>query len=476
MSSPLSTLVNTNLMKPPISPLGFDYLAQSLDKRGFKVDILDLCFSPQPLAQIENYFTKNEPRVVGITIRNTDDCFYVSGEFFLPKIKKIVDEIKKRTSAPLILGGCGFSLMSQKILTYCDVNLGMIGDCEESFPLLIQRMVMDKDIKDIPGLIHKDTHGFISNPLSDLDLKELPLQSRDFIDNERYFREGGMGNIETKRGCNQRCIYCADPLIKGKKIRLRPPEHIVWEMKRLLQKGINYIHICDSEFNLPPEHAESICQEIIKEKLHTKLHWYAYCCPFPFSGKLASLMHRAGCTGINFGVDSGSDKMLKTLGRSFTSEQIEETARVCHRNNIVFMYDLLLGGPGENKETLQDTIEFMKRVNPHRVGVTIGIRIYPGTPISSRILKQGLLKENPHLRGKVSHQDFFDPTFYLYSELGEEIFSCVERLVAEDERFLFPKDRGKSKSYNYNQNTFLINAINNGQRGAYWDILRKARV
>jgi len=477
MFSPLVTLVNTNLMRPPISPLGLDYLAQSLEERGFNVDILDLCFSPHPLCEIENYFTKNNPQIVGITIRNTDDCFYVSGDFFLPDIKKVIDEIKKRTSAPVILGGCGFSVMPQQILIYCDVNLGMIGDCEESFPLLIQQILKGKDIKDIPGIIYKDARGrYLSTGFSNLDLKELSLQSRDFIDNERYFREGGMGNIETKRGCNQGCIYCADPLIKGRKIRLRPPEHVVWELKRLLQKGINYVHICDSEFNLPPEHAERICQEIIEEKLHTKLHWYAYCSPSPFSEKLALLMHKAGCAGINFGVDSGNDKMLKTLGRSFTSREIEQTAKFCQRYGIVFMYDLLLGGPGENKETLQDTIELMKRVNPHRVGVTIGVRVYPGTPLSSSILKQGPLKKNPHLHGQVFHRNFFKPTFYLSSELGEEIFPYVEKLVRDDERFFFPKNVGNLQNYNYNQNILLIKAINKGYRGAYWDILRKVRV
>ena len=476
MFSPLVTLINTNLMRPPISPLGLDYLAQSLEERGFKVDILDLCFSPHPLSQIENYFTKNHPQIIGVTIRNTDDCFYVSGDFFLPHIKKIVNEIKKRTFAPIVLGGSGFCVMPKGILRYCDVNLGMVGDCEESFPLLIQQILKGRDIKGIPGLIYEDTYGLISTGFPDLDLKKLPLQSRDFIDNERYFREGGMGSIETKRGCNQGCIYCVDPLIKGRKIRLRPPEHVVWELKRLLQKGINYVHICDSEFNLPPEHAERICQEIIKEKLHTKLHWYAYCSPSPFSGKLAFLMHKAGCAGINFGVDSGNDRMLKRLGRSFTSREIEETARFCQRYGIVFMYDLLLGGPGESKETLRDTIELMKRVNPHRVGVAIGVRVYPGTPLSSRILRQGPLEKNRHLHGEVLHQDFFKPTFYLSSELGDEIFPYVEKLVGDDERFFFAKDVGKSKNYNYNQNIVLVKAIDKGYRGTYWDILRKVQV
>lgn len=476
MSLPLVTLVNTNLMKPPISPLGIDYLAQSLEKKGFKVDVLDVCFSSDLSGSIEEYFTENDPRIVGVSIRNTDDCFYVSKDFFLPGIKGIVDEIKKRTSAPLIFGGCGFSVMPEKILSHCSVDLGMSGDCEEYFPLLIQRIMRGERIEDIPGLIYKDVHGkYRRNPPSYLDLRRLPLQSRDFVDNERYFKEGGMGNIETKRGCNQECIYCADPISKGKKIRLRPAEHIVWELKRLVQKGINYIHICDSEFNLPAEHAEKVCQKIIKEKLHTKLYWYAYCSPFPFSDRLALLMRRAGCRGIDFGVDSGSDKMLKVLRRNFTSREIEETARICHRHGIVFMYDLLLGGPGENKKTLRETVKLMRRADPHRVGVAMGVRVYPGTFLSSFLLNQRPLHKDTFAQEKSLSDDFFSPTFYLCPEMGEQIFSYVEGLVGDDERFLFPKDTGKSKNYNYNQNTLLIKAINNGYRGAYWDILRRVQ-
>lgn len=480
MLSTSVVLVNTNLMKPPIAPIGLDYLASSLAKEGFRVNILDLCFSANPLQDVENYFSRNEHQVIGVTLRNTDDCFYGSGDFFLPGLKKITDAINKRTDSPMVLGGGGFSVMPQTILNYLDVHMGMIGDCEQTFPLLVRKLVQRKSIEHIPGLIYKDTSGrFISNPPLDFALHKMPFQTREFVDNERYFQQGGMGSIETKRGCNQHCIYCADPLIKGEKIRLRPPEHVTWELKRLLEKGLTDIHFCDSEFNLPPEHAERICQRIIKEHVHTKLCWYAYCSPSAFSDRLAHLMQKAGCIGINFGVDSGSDNMLQTLGRNFSTREILETAEICHRHGIVFMYDLLLGGPGESKETLTETIELMKRIAPHRVGVTVGIRVYPGTRLAFRIVSEGSLNKNPNLQTKSSQEFsecFFHPVFYLYSKVREDIFLSLETLVGDDERFFFPRELRKSKNYNYNENAVLIDAIQKGCRGAYWDILRKIEI
>ncbi len=473
MSVPLVTLINTNLIKPPIAPLGLDYLAQSLQERHLKVDMLDLCFSDDPLGDIKSYFRKNQPRILGITVRNTDDCVYASRDSFLPRIKKVLDEIKKQSDAPIVLGGCGFSIMPEEILTYLDVDLGIMGDSEESFPLLVHSILEGKNIERVSGLVQKDTHGpkMISPP--DLDLTRLPLQNRDFVDNKRYFAEGGMGAIETKRGCDQGCIYCADPLTKGRKIRLRPAAHVVWELKRLVQKGIDFVHISDSEFNLPSQHAEEICHHMITQKLGARLHWYAYCSPYPFTENLARLMQKAGCSGINFGVDSGNDRMLARLGRSFSPRDIERTAKLCQKYDIVFMYDLLLGGPGENKETLKDTIELMKELSPDRVGVTVGIRVYPGTSLSRSILEEGSLEKNPHLHGEVLDRNFLEPTFYLSSEVSDEIFSHVERILGNDERFLFPRDVGKGRNYNYNQNTRLIRAIHRGARGAYWDILRR---
>lgn len=473
MSSLRVALVNTNLMKPPIAPIGLDYISQSLQGEGFQVDILDLCFSSDPLQKIQAYFSEHDPVAVGISVRNTDDCYYVSGKSFLSRIKKMIEKIREETSSPLILGGCGFSVMPESILSYCDANFGMVGDCEKYFPLLVKKLVQEESVKEIPGLIYRDSLDFKRIDAAFCNLSEFPLQTRDFVDNNWYFTEGGMGGVETKRGCDRKCIYCADPIIKGRKVRLRPAKHVILELKRLLEKGINYVHFCDSEFNLPPHHAEQICQRIIEEKLNTKLHWYAYCSPHPFTDRLASLMRRAGCAGIDFGVDSGSDRILRRLGRGFTSREVKETARICRKHRIVFMYDLLLGGPGEEEKTIKETIQLMRETNPDRVGVSAGVRVYPGTPLATYILREGSFNENPHIRGSDPDDQFFTPTFFLSAKVGDDIFPLLEQLVGDDERFFFPKEAGKSKNYNYNENTVLIEAIRKGYRGAYWDILRR---
>ena len=204
------------------------------------------------------------------------------------------------------------------------------------------------------------------------------------------------------------------------------------------------------------------------------MRWYAYLSPVPFSDELALLMSKAGCAGINFGVDSGDDRMLSALGRDFTARDLERTAEMCHRNRLVFMYDLLLGGPGETRESLRETIDTMKRLSPTRVGAQLGVRIFPSTGLAGLVKREGF-GGNPNLYGVIEgKEDFFQPLFYLSSELGPDAESYLSELVSGDERFFVSSGEAADTSdYNYNQNTILIDAIKNGHRGAFWDILRR---
>jgi len=490
-------LVNTNLMKPAIAPIGLDYLASALRNKGYQADLLDLCFAEDFRKAIDEYFKNNSPVVVGITVRNTDDCYFQSGDFFLPKIKEIIHYLKPKTNSPLIMGGVGFSIMPEEILNYCNFDLGISGDGELTFTRLVEKISSGEDYHSLAGLIWCKKGILYSNPREYFDLDKVLEPERNFINNQRYFKEGGQGNIETKRGCNQKCIYCADPIAKGRKIRLRSAKKVVQEIKNLLKQGIDCLHTCDSEFNLPEEHAKAVCEEIIRQKVNAKVKWYTYCSPYPFTEDLAKLMKKAGCVGIDFGVDSGSPKILKILKRNFGVEKIKNTAKLCHKFGITFMYDLLLGGPGETRETVKETISLMKKVSPDRIGVMLGVRVYPGTELA-RVVRD----EGRGLQGD-RNDNFLSPIFYLSPQLrsphrrpaeeaGEDIDKYISDLIAGDERFFFASKEGavdpalarKPRScvqgrgkggvdYNYNQNQILMQAIKQGYKGAYWDILRR---
>jgi radical SAM superfamily enzyme YgiQ (UPF0313 family) len=272
------------------------------------------------------------------------------------------------------------------------------------------------------------------------------------------------------------CLYCADPVAKGRRSRLVPPRAVVAELGALLAQGIDNFHACDCEFNLPLVHAKEICRAIIDAGLGERIRWYAYCAPAPFDAELAELCRRAGCAGIDFGADSGSPAVLRALGRHFGPADLEATAALCRQAGIPFMYDLLVGGPGETRETVSESLDLVRRAGPDCVGVSMGVRVYGGTPLADQIRAHGPMESNPNLHGaKLDNERFLRPVFYVAQALGPDIAEYMRELVGEDSRFLLPSAPDQTRDYNYNDNETLVRAIADGARGAYWDILRKMK-
>jgi radical SAM superfamily enzyme YgiQ (UPF0313 family) len=469
-------LVNTNRMKPAIGPIGLDYLADALLAAGHTIHLLDLCFVDDVAGAINRICGEFRPEIIGITIRNTDDCYFSGQAFFLPEIKTFIALLQQATGAPVVLGGNGFSVTPATVLDYCGAAFGIVGEGEAGFPTLLEALARGAGFSRVPNLIYRDGAVIRQNRIVPLDLASLPSRGRALADNARYFKEGGQAGFETKRGCPMACIYCADVVTKGQATRLLPPAKVVEELATLVGQGINCFHTCDSEFNVPVAHARAVCQAIVAAGLGERIRWYAYCAPAPFDEELAVLFKRAGGAGINFGADSGCDEILRRLGRQFTTAELARTAAICRQHQIPFMYDLLLGGPGETCETVTQTVDFMRRIEPDCVGLSLGVRIYDGTPIARAIRAEGDPASNPNLYGaKENNPHFLKPVFYFSPAVGERLPAYVQEQVRGDPRFFLPETSEQNSNYNYNDNQPLVCAIQNGARGAYWDILRRMK-
>ena len=465
-------LVNPNRLRPAVAPIALDYIADTLADRGIAVGLLDLCFEDDPPAAIARCLEKIEPTLVAVTLRNTDDCFLASCENFIPGHAGIVAAIRRGARAPVVVGGSGYSVAPHAILTAVGADCGIAGDGEEPLALLAAELAGGGDISRVPGLVWRDGDEVRQNPPWRGPVESLPPRRRALLDNRRYFAEGGQAGIETKRGCDCACTYCADYLGKGRRLRPRTPAQVADEFETLLAQGVNHFHLCDSEFNVPADHAAAVCEELARRRIGERARWYTYAKP-GLAPELAHAMRRAGCVGVNFGADSADAQMLARLGRDFTARDLEETAATCRNAGLVFMYDLLLGGPGETRETIAATIDAMKRIAPDRVGVSLGVRVYAGTAFSEQVRREGPIDANPNLRGATEdNDDFAKPLFYLSTGVGEDAVSYVARLVGGDRRFFFPTTDAGTDAYNYNDNDRLVDAIRRGYRGAYWDILR----
>jgi len=473
------TLINTNTMQPAIAPIGLDYIAGRALQAGIKVEIVDLCLAKDPAATLQDSFAGHNPELVGLSFRNVDDCFWPSCQWFVPRLAETIQSIRRLTAAPIVVGGVGFSIFAKQIVEHTGADFGVCGDGEQATVSLFNELQGNKHFERIPGLVWRRDGTIRSNVPDWKNNKPLSLPtSRDAVDNVAYFKRGGQLGIETKRGCNRNCIYCADRLSKGTSNRTRSPAEVADEAESLLSQGIDVLHICDSEFNIPGQHAMAICEEFIRRGLGDRLRWYAYMAVVPFDAELAFAMRKAGCVGIDFTGDSASPAMLKTYRQPHTAENLASAVRLCRDNSITVMIDLLLGGPGETPQTAKQTIDFIKEINPDCAGAPLGVRIYPGTEMVNVVAAEGNIETNPNIRRKYTGPiDLFRPTFYISHLLGPNPARLIKDFIAGDKRFFEPIDEADAAltDHNYNDNTELVQAIAAGARGAYWDILHKLR-
>jgi len=364
-------LVNTNLMRPPVSPVALDILAQELDGAGFAPVLLDLAWSEDVQADTEAALG-DDYLFAAVSVRNTDTSFFPGSDACLRTHRQVVARLRAR-GLKVAVGGVGFSIAPEAARDFLAADFAVAGDGEDAIVALARALSGHGGLEEVPGLAG------LASPAR-VDLSRRPPLSRRFVDNPRYLRDGGQVGFETKRGCPHGCIACADPVAKGRTVRARRPSAVAAELRSLLAQGVDVLHTCDSEFNVPREHAEAVCRELVSNGLGDRLSWYAYCTPAGFDRELALLMRRAGCVGADFSADHGDPAMLAHLGCPHGVEDLRRTAEACREAGLRFMFDLLLGGPGETRAAIMRTVELMRELRAHAGGRLPGPEALPGLP------------------------------------------------------------------------------------------------
>ncbi len=436
-------LMSAHKWDPPSPPAALDYVAWELEKVGITSEIADFSFMERE--DLESMLQQNQYDGVCLTIRNLErTAFSEKLHFPLPAIRALVQLVKSYCSGPIIVGGNGFSILPEKILDYLDADYGIYGGGEDSLPLLIHYLFDHKgDLCHIPHLVYRQNSNgktSIKRNSEASHARKLSAVKRGYINYQRYFRPGyenffAFGNVETKRGCPHHCVFCVEPAIKGRTVRVKSPEDVTKEIDFFLQKGITYLFLTDSEFNADCEAAVNLLQYWRKKGYHRKMQWLTYATPANFSEELAELLPKAGNLRIVIDFGHISDKMLSSLGKSYTAADIEETISACETYKVSYRGSLMLGGPGETRETLREAIEFFNSVSC-KISLVLGIRVFPNTPLGNHIKRAGPLVDNPNLYGKVTNNDdLLEPVYYISHDIGEDIFDYLSELIRDPEQF-----------------------------------------
>jgi radical SAM superfamily enzyme YgiQ (UPF0313 family) len=416
---------NQEMLPDPVAPLGLASISSALKAKGHTVRLLDLCFSHRPTEALKQGIEAFQPEVLGFSIRNVDNVAFPRTVSYLSFYRELLQKCRTFTSAPLLLGGSGFTLMPREILAELDADGGVAGEGEEVFPKILAQDFSSTPIS-IEGWVSRGAAGRV-HPARVSDLDGLPSPDWEGIDLPTYFHRGGMGSLQTKRGCPLHCIYCTYPIIEGTQVRLRSPERVAEDALALVQKGIENAFIVDNVFNQPPDHALEICRMFQEKRLPLK--WSCYAHPGAFSASLARAMKEAGCTGIEFGIDSGAKKVLERLGKDFSPAQIRQATRLAQAAGLEVCLSLSLGGPGETEGTLRETFDLMAELSPTAVIAMIGLRIFPQTRLAQIAAEEGLIAP--------SH-NFLPPVFYLAPEVSRKILEWAEAAASIHRNWIFP--------------------------------------
>jgi radical SAM superfamily enzyme YgiQ (UPF0313 family) len=391
--------------------------------------VLDLCFRRDTGKALKKALTGFSPELIGITLRNIDNAFYPLTISYAPFYKEAVNLCRRFSDAPIVLGGSAFTIMRRSILEYLGADMGVVGECEEAFPWLLDNLNDPRALESASWLIRKGEEGRAVAPAPmEKPLDELSLPSRELFPHRLYSRWGGTANIQTKRGCAFNCVYCTYPLIEGSCVRMRHPVGVVDEMEHLVKGlGEKRLFIVDSVFNNPPEHAELICAEILRRNL--KFSWSCFATPGLVTEGLARIMARAGCTGLELGTDAAHAGMLSNLGKNFGVEDVVNATKVCRAAGLEVCHTLLFGGPGETPESIKATCEVMDGLDATAIIALTGVRVYPHTPLADTARKD---------LGISAEESFPEPVFYISPAVKDFMLDYLVPYTSERGRWVLP--------------------------------------
>lgn len=431
-------LVATNRERSPypVAPLGVLCVAGAARAAGHEVEFLDLGTALMPHLALRSALARNDFQAVAFGIRNLDNCWYFAPRSYFDEVRELAEIVRWNFRGPLILGGTGFSVSPHGWLERLDADCGVVGEGERAFVEVLSRLELGWSLEGIEGVMlppkNAASSGSPTAPARAIDrLGELSPPAHDLCRYSRYQRRGGFVGIQTKRGCPFKCSYCIYPQLEGRRYRLRPPEAVAQEVEAVASNfRLHHFFFVDSVFNDPHAHALAICKELARRKLPVR--WSAFCNPVGFDAELAQAMAKAGCEGVEFGLDVASEKMLAALDKPFGQAEIRTALKAAHDAGLPFAVFLLLGGPTETWKDVEDTQKFLNDCAPaNAVFATLGIRVFENTPITVSAVHDGQLAPD---------QDLFAPAYYLSSAMMGDSEMKLDRIVRRREEWTSPVD------------------------------------
>ncbi len=394
---------NTEKITMPTLPLGLACVAAATQRAGHDVAMVDLMAEKEMRSVLKEAIEACRPDMIGLSVRNIDDQNMDRPRFLLDPVKEILTGCRSFSEAPIVLGGAGYSIFPESALSFLSADMGIQGEGEGIFPSVVERIEKGAGLSGLPGL-YLPGHGLQGERTFVKNLDTLPLPDTTLFSPSS--QEDLWTPVQTRRGCPLNCSYCSTGAIEGWMIRKHSPESIVRWIARWRNAGVHQFYFVDNTFNLPSFYAKEICRKLIDYDLN--IRWWCILYPKHMDKELVGLMARAGCEQVSMGFESGSERILKNMNKRFTLEEVQQISEMLSGHGIRRMGFLLLGSPGETRESVEESLVFADSLKLDTLKVTAGVRIYPQTPLAEKALEEGAIS---------SQDDLLLPRFYMAKDL-----------------------------------------------------------
>jgi len=401
---------NTLTVPYPVYPIGLDYVAGAI-AADHQVRIADMqTMSRDGLSALIDEFA---PEVIGISIRNLDNTEGADPLSFLAEYRQLVAWLRQRSPAVIVCGGSGFTIVPDQVLALLEADYGIVGEGER-LAQLIEALEHGRRPADLEGVIAAGGPSALPSPWPDAQVRRFQPDAAHIA---YYLERGGMLNLQTKRGCSFRCIYCSYPRIEGRSHRLTEPPEVAATALQLQEAGAKYLFFTDSAFNSDVAHSMAVAEALRHAGL--AIPWGAFFAPTRLPSDYFAAMAAAGCRHVEFGTESLATATLRAYRKPFEVADIFAAHRLARSAGLHVCHYLLLGGPGESAATVAESLDGIERLDRSVFFFFIGIRIYPGTELFDLAVAEGKIDGN---------RDMLLPVYYDPDAIDR---AAIEAMVRE---------------------------------------------
>ncbi|MFA6250155.1 MAG: radical SAM protein [Candidatus Shapirobacteria bacterium] len=431
-------------------PFGITILGTILEEKGYKVKVYDADYYSDPetidYAKMANSYAKYlevvnndrhrvwkevkrkierfKPDVVGISVYTP----FAASAFTLARIIR-----KNWKKCRIVFGGPHATIRGEEILRLSpNADYVVRGEAEETLVELMDYFKKGSkgEPKHIKGLLYRIGGKIIFTPDREApkNLDMYPDPDRSLLLNEKELSSEDMGLIMTSRGCPYRCTYCAST--KG--LRYRSVDKVLEEIREVKKKyKTKQFTFKDDSFTVDKKRVEELCHKLIDGKY--RINWECNTRVNLVDKDLLKLMKKAGCNFIKVGIESGSERILRTMNKGISLDQIRKAARLFNEAKIHWTGYFMMGVIGENEEDIRKTVALLKDIKPN-LGVIATYEPFPGTVMFEEGIKRKLIKNQMSLK---DYYTMYPSDYYKIDPkvqndmISKERFPVIEKEVNE---------------------------------------------